>query len=129
MSKETKISLPHVCKKDNRRVILRSKDIPSKPNRVKVNAVKTDIHLLDRVDTGKVPKAFYDQIDTMSKKQDWSESDYQDSKGMRTLIDYKYKELKDAKDTSGSVANLCNRIDTYKPQKEKESPKEETKEE
>ncbi len=120
--------LPHVCKKHIERVIVKEGEVPTKPNRVKVNKVHTYNPCIERGMLG--GKSLMKQANYLLDKEKWDEAQHADAVNVVATIDRDYIELKDAKDTGPEVSRLCTRIDSHKeefniPAKEKESPMEE----
>ena len=113
--------LPHVCKKHIEKVILKDEDTPSKPNRVKVNKVKTYNPSIERGMLG--GKSLMKQANYLLDTGKWDEAEHDHATNLVVTVDRDYADLKEAKDTGPSLTRLCNRIDTYEPQKIKESPK------
>lgn len=120
--------LPHVCKKHKEKVIVKEGEVPTKPNRVKVNKVRTYNPCIERGMLG--GKSLMKQTNYLLDKERWDEVQHADAVNIVSTIDRDYIELKDAKDTGPEVSRLCTRIDTHKeeefniPTKEKESPME-----
>lgn len=103
--------LPKVGKKEREKVILREEEVPSKPNRVRINKVQTYNPSIKRTLLG--GKSLMKQVDYLVDKLIWNEANHAEAVHLLETITRDYSNLKDAKDTGPIVAKLASDINAY----------------